>query len=197
MKKQLHLIMAFIITASFSITGLSATLIITNGELVGATGVLVDGAFYDVAFKDGSCVSLYNGCDDASDFIFAGNTASQAASEALLAQVFIGIYDDDPWLTAGCEDSKGCNVRTYDGLVVNGQFAHANAARNRHDQSQVADGTISGSHDPLEDTIMDATRTVAVWTPAAVPVPAAGWLFAATLMSLAGLGRREKARTSV
>lgn len=190
MKKYLPLVLTSILTTLFSGTCLSATLVVNAGELVGATGVLVNGAWYDVSFEDGSCVSLYNGCDDASDFLFSGNSESQLASQALLDQVFIGIYDDDPWLTAGCEDDKGCIVRTYDGLVVNGQFAHANAARNRHDQSQVADGTIGGSHNPLEDTTLDATRVVAVWTPSAVPVPAAAWLFASGLLMLVGVKRR-------
>ena len=41
---------------------------IVDGQLVGATGVEVDGSFYDVVFDEGSCVSIFSGCDEVSDF---------------------------------------------------------------------------------------------------------------------------------
>ena len=39
----------------------AAVLIVDGGQLVGATGVNVNGALYDVSFMDGTCFALY-GC---------------------------------------------------------------------------------------------------------------------------------------
>ncbi len=36
----------------------AATLIVVEGQLVGATGVIVDGNLYDVALVDGACIDL-------------------------------------------------------------------------------------------------------------------------------------------
>jgi hypothetical protein len=46
----------------------ATTLDVVGGILHGASGVLVDGNLYDVQFLDGSCISLYSGCDEDSDF---------------------------------------------------------------------------------------------------------------------------------
>ncbi|MEN8159580.1 MAG: hypothetical protein ABFS41_05845 [Myxococcota bacterium] len=90
----------------------AATLVIEEGELVGATGVLVDGTLYDVEFQDGTCAALYDGCDETSDFPFPAAGAANKASLALLGQVFLGTYDDDPELTRGCENIATCTLTT-------------------------------------------------------------------------------------
>jgi hypothetical protein len=43
---------------------------LVGGQLIGASDVLVDGSLYDVRFLDGSCITLYSRCDEASDFTF-------------------------------------------------------------------------------------------------------------------------------
>ena len=48
-----------------------------------------DGNLYDVQFLDGSCISLFNGCDDVSDFTFQTQAAAILASQALLDQVLL------------------------------------------------------------------------------------------------------------
>jgi hypothetical protein len=84
----------------------AATLNVVGGQLMGASDVLVDGSLYDVQFLDGTCIDLYNGCDEASDFTFQTFAASLLASQALLDQVFLdgvsGLFDSVPNLTAGC-----------------------------------------------------------------------------------------------
>ena len=84
----------------------AATLNVIGGQLMGASDVLVDGSLYDVQFLDGTCIDLYNGCDEASDFTFQTFAASLLASQALLDQVFLdgvsGLFDSVPNLTAGC-----------------------------------------------------------------------------------------------
>ena len=59
----------------------AATLDIVGGQLMGASGVLVDGNPYDVEFVDGTCIDLFSGCDEASDFTFHTRSESLAASQ--------------------------------------------------------------------------------------------------------------------
>lgn len=80
----------------------------TTSELLGATGVNVGGALYDVDFLDGYCFTLFSGCDSESDFIFTTLATAAVASQALLDQVFVdgaeGRFDTDPTLTRGIGD---------------------------------------------------------------------------------------------
>ncbi|MEM7254372.1 MAG: hypothetical protein AAF493_23380, partial [Pseudomonadota bacterium] len=100
----------------------AATLVVDNGVLLGATGVNVNGALYDVSFQDGVCASLYDGCDENSDFPFANpndiddRTVGDLANQALMNQVFIdspqGAFDSQPELTVGCEATSRCQINT-------------------------------------------------------------------------------------
>jgi len=84
----------------------AATLNVIGGQLHGASNVLVDGSLYDVQFLNGSCITLYNGCDEVSDFTFQTEASALLASQALLDQVFLdgpsGNFDSVPSLTNGC-----------------------------------------------------------------------------------------------
>ena len=84
----------------------AATFDVIGGQLFGASGVDVGGTLYDVEFLDGSCITLFNGCDDVSDFTFQTSLAASVASQALLDQVFLdgplGNFDSSPNLTNGC-----------------------------------------------------------------------------------------------
>jgi hypothetical protein len=63
---------------------------------------LVDGSLYDVEFSAGTCIEMYNGCDEVSDFPFQTLASAVLASHALLDQVFLdgpaGNFDSDPTL---------------------------------------------------------------------------------------------------
>ena len=78
---------------------------------------MVDGSSYDVAFSDGTCAALFDGCDSVSDFAFQSYAGALSASLALRDQVFLdsglGLFDSDPRLTAGCDDPAfGCQALT-------------------------------------------------------------------------------------
>ena len=45
------------------------TLDIQLNVLMGATDVQVGGTLYDVVFVDGTCIELFDGCDDLTDFV--------------------------------------------------------------------------------------------------------------------------------
>jgi hypothetical protein len=70
----------------------SMTLIIDPNTLVldGATGVELNGSFYDVEFVDGTCVVLFSGCDSTSDFGFQSDVDAVAAAQVLINQVLLG-----------------------------------------------------------------------------------------------------------
>ena len=81
---------------------------------MGASGVDVGGTFYDVQFLDGTCIDLFNGCDDTSDFTFQTVASATLAGQALLDQVLVnsvafGQFDDIPSLTNGCVVGSGSN----------------------------------------------------------------------------------------
>src|SRR6476646_4971763 len=78
-------------------TSVSATTqIVSGGKLTGATSVDVNGTLYDVEFLDGSCITVFGGCDSVSDLAFNTDGDASAAAQALLDQVFTGIYDTQP-----------------------------------------------------------------------------------------------------
>lgn len=112
MKKPLFFL-ASIATALATAPVHAATLLVdANGILTGAAGVEINGSMFDVSFLDGSCVDLFNGCDEVSDFVFSfGGDASRAAT-ALFEQVFIdgpsGNFDTHPEATNGCTDTVRC-----------------------------------------------------------------------------------------
>jgi len=88
----------------------AATLNVVNGQLMGASDVLVDGSYYDVQFLDGTCVDLYNGCDDLSDLTFSTNAAVVLAAYALIDQVFLEAVSDLTGLPVsvnGCDPLSG------------------------------------------------------------------------------------------
>ena len=41
-----------------------------NGKLAGAKNLLVEGNLFNVSFVDGTCASVFSGCDSPSDFQF-------------------------------------------------------------------------------------------------------------------------------
>jgi hypothetical protein len=78
-----------------------------SGQLTGALGVNVGGNLFDVSFVDGTCIAVFSGCDQQSDFTFSTVDDARAGSQALLDQVFLdtaaGAFDTNPALTLGCE----------------------------------------------------------------------------------------------
>lgn len=175
------------------------TLNISGGKLIGASGVDVGGTLYDVEFVDGSCVSLFSGCDSNSDFQFTSYSAGLAASQALLDSVFVrvaaGDFDAFPSLTRGCSYAVQCIVRTPTNLnPFNSAFVEGAVALNWW--GTLTDPAPSG----LEVSINEDTGAFdtfgmhawARWTRAApVPVPGTLALLGLGLATLAGSRRRH------
>ena len=167
------------------------------GILTGATDVDVGGSLYDVYFMDGSCNSLFNGC---TEFTFTDHASAGLASQALLDQVFIGVYDTDPNKTNGIEfpgNGPQGSIHTPFALSQYGDDVVTRMATNNEyvDFDTVSDDQLRAFDD---DFTSKYYAVYAVWTEAgagapisSVPIPAAAWLFGSGLIGLLGLARRK------
>ena len=108
----------FVVVLALASTADAAFLTLNGNILTGATGVNVGGTLYDVVFVDGTCVAIFDGCDDpATDFDFTTEADALAASQALLDQVFLNVsgggqFDSTPALTFGCVGFSVCSALT-------------------------------------------------------------------------------------
>jgi hypothetical protein len=191
---------SFVVLLLASSSASAATLNVVGGQLMGASGVDVDGTLYDVAFGSGTCISLFNGCDEVSDFTFQTQASAVLASQALSDQVFnsdsvLGPFDSDPTLTNGCfapGASGSCFLLTpyslYSNLGI--AFVQATQFENSAGSEFGGDGvfessTLATSSDPDYDSY-------AVWTPlTVVPEPSTALLLGLGLTVLAGKGPRR------
>jgi hypothetical protein len=165
----------------------AATLQTSGGTLTGATGVNVNGVFYDVSFVDGSCNGLFAGCIN-SAFTFQSSTSATAAAQALFDQVLLGAYDTTTLNTNGCNANTTCSILTpyshtlpYDALTISVWNSPTDAI----------DQLLTTSITPTLSTGLSSGTVFAVWTPS-VPVPGAVWLFGSGLIGLAGAARRRR-----
>jgi hypothetical protein len=162
----------------------------TVTSLLGADNVEVNGLFYNVRFLDGTCIALFNGCDDRTDFVFNTVDTATAASEALLAQVFVngimGNFDSSPWLTSGCGGFDVCITATPYTEGAQGGFGFVGAT---NWINPITDKTVSSIWDAGE--MLDSKyfrvsgSSFAVWSDA-IEVSAPGTAMI-LLMGIAGL----------
>ncbi len=198
------IVLGLLLTATVSANAVTLTIDPMTGQLLGAEDVGVNGEFFDVAFLDGTCGDLFNGCDEAGDFAFPNEFVATEAVFALLDQVFVdgqGQFDSNPGLTFGC-DSAPCFVdipvfSELGGFGSSGPGPVAVSVTNAVDE--VNDGVFPffALVDPATDSnALGATNVVfAVFTPVApVPIPAALPFF---LASLAGLGVMRRCKNKV
>ncbi len=171
----------------------AAVPVVVLGELHGATGVNVDGVVYDVTFAEGSCVGLYDGCDDVSDLPFATLGEAVLGSQALLDQVFkdsaLGSFDTVPSLITGCTGVDFCGAATPFGVPDATDVGLTSAVNFVAESSDTAiSGTTARIYDSAVDTF-HALTTYTLWTPVppATPVVELGKLKGALGVNVDGV----------
>lgn len=183
------------------VAGQAAVLDVVGGQLLGATGVNVNDTLYDVEFKDGTCVALYDGCDDNSDFTFQSESDALAASQALLDQVFVndlmGSFDTDPSLTEGCTWILNCLALTPFDIDQSTGILSVAAANNRWN-SEPDSLLTAPDQSPVTNFQSREDIVYAKWTtPYPVPLPAGLPLVPTGLGALAVLQWRRKRAAQV
>jgi len=158
----------------------------TNGvtSLLGADNVEVNGLFYNVRFLDGSCISLFNGCNDSSDFFFGSELDPSAAARSLLDQVFISgtRFDVKPELTNGCSGTYTCVINSPWERTVLRRFNSISFVNN---VSRDNDGPKSLRVSISSDSSIIPNLTFAVWSkPVEASAPGTAMVL---LMGIAGL----------
>jgi hypothetical protein len=181
---------------------------VVNGELQGASGVVVSSIFYDVEFQGGTCPALFAGCDDPfSDFAFNDEQGAINAVNALLNQVLLdvasGPFDSEPGRTRGCTTSLVCNVLipyTASDTPMYGPDVAAYVARNEIGNGidrLSGGGWLPRSFDS-NDGIGGAAFTWAIFTRSAhapIPEPTAALLYGAGI-SLSAFAARTRPRST-
>jgi len=145
----------------------------SNGELLSAWGVevVVGGVTreLDVEFVDGPCITVFAPCASVDDLFFDNQADADAASRALLAQVFVdgpaGNFDSIPGSTTGCGNVVQCLVDTP--WSVNGTSIRVMTALNATVDS--ADTVSVGTTGAFSDYALSGELTWARWSESAVP----------------------------
>ena len=177
----------------------SATLNIDGSDnLIGAFDVDVSGNLYNVDFLDGTCADVFGTCAE-TNFAFTTATLADAASQALLEQVFIQDttpenfkrFDDDPELTRGIEATN--EGRFYSAWGRQGSNVRIDAAINSalltgDTNICMLGGCLVNINEDLDSPVLTWARWSAVNV---IPVPAAIWLFGSALAGFVGLSRRR------
>lgn len=191
--------------ALFSTAANSATLNFnSDNRLTGATDLNVEGTLYSVEFKDGTCQSVFSGCDELSDVDFSTEAAARAAGEALLDQVLIGLVDDTPGLQFGCLlGGQDCITLipfsaqfNFPGSPVIGVNVIRTVNFSSGFPPTVFDNTFSSSPFRANEQTVNGVFSNYVFADftetgvTSVPLPASGWVLLASLVGLGALRTR-------
>ena len=193
--------LAFSVGISANPAGAATLNLDTSGQLLGASGVVISGKKYNVEFLAGSCIDVFNGCDDASDFAFSTEEEGRLATIALREQVWIdsvlGQFDSRPELTRGCTNVFGCSAFKVIGFGSRPDEIRMWDGLNRAGPGGIDEGTPIGSDRflDLSDPNVDSSDSYtfakfSAVTP--VPLPLGGVLLLTGLAGLAAIRRRKK-----
>ncbi|MCP4326395.1 MAG: PEP-CTERM sorting domain-containing protein [Alteromonadales bacterium] len=187
--KNLYALITGIILYGTSLLNFAhAGLVMSAGQLIGATDITVSGSSYDVEFIDGTCVKIFDGCDSQDDFTFTSQTAATLAAQALIDQVFgdgalTPSVDAAPEVTRGCEHYYHCGMVTPYELPLTNQGLGMTAYNVINARVDYVHYSYFGIHYNLSNHVV---YTFARWTAVMdVPEPFTLAIFALGIMGLA------------
>jgi len=172
---------------------------IVDGELRGASGVLVGSTLWDVAFVDGTCAQAFDGCDDAaSNLAFTDHSDAYAAALALLDQVFLdsplGMFDSQPELTAGCESVDRCVAIIPYWIGYTEGYGWETLSAGAWNNSGEDRATSGGFLQLTSDLAQQEALTWAVFSnPVPIPEPSTALLIGLGLVGVGAQRRRTRA----
>lgn len=186
MRTSLKAVLAIIFLLSAQNLQAAVTLQIdASGQLTGALGVSANGGTYDVSFVYDSPRRVFD--NDTANLDATVFSEAEQFSQALLDQVFIGVYDTNPSLIAG-NSGLSCLVWTpydIDYSVTNSQHIYRYAIAWNY-SLETADKITGGIGTEFPLTL------IADWEVVSVPAPASLALLTTGLASI-GLTRKRKA----
>ncbi|WP_282608506.1 hypothetical protein [Pelagibius sp. Alg239-R121] len=170
---------------------------IESGQLTGAQNLKIGGKLFDVQFVEGSCISIFDGCDEASDFVFSNEAEAFGAGQALLNLVFLdsldGMFDSSPALTFGCTSSQNCAVAIP--FAVSPMPDAVGVVLARNEEGVDTDSLTSQLTVKDFDSAMSSSGVYGHFTPhASVPEMGTLWLFAFGVSVFAFFAHRRTRR---
>ena len=111
-RRTVRVLFALLFAMSVPGSASAATLIVDGGgQLIGARDVNISGTLYEVQFRDDTFTNIFG---DASGLDAQSEAEARLFGQALIDQVFVdapsGLFNTDPELISGCENTNACEV---------------------------------------------------------------------------------------
>jgi hypothetical protein len=188
--------------ANAALIDVTQKIVTGSGLITGVTGVVVGSDIYDVAFIDGTCIEIWNGCL-ASNFAFTNEDDALNATKALMEQAFQGVFqgadhDTDPDKIFGITRPNHLGNILTPFSVIKETWLHNAMLTNYNEGGSISSiyrqYLINTDTDGNYDSLVFADWTLVELPPTLAPEPSAIALFAVGLFGI-GFARKRRSKT--